>query len=41
VDSNFLTGGAYGITIYGATNAAANRGIRVVNNKMENINWYF
>jgi hypothetical protein len=38
-DSNIVTGGAYSLVIYGATNAASNRGIIIRNNITYNSNY--
>ncbi len=39
IDSNIVTGGAYGINVYGASNANANRGIEIIDNKVINCNY--
>ncbi|MFN4082579.1 MAG: T9SS type A sorting domain-containing protein [Bacteroidia bacterium] len=39
IDSNIITGGAYGITVYGASNDLRNRGIVITNNKINNNNY--
>lgn len=39
IDSNIITGGAYGIAIYGASNVNMNRGIVVTNNIVNNNNY--
>ncbi len=39
IDSNIVTGGAYGIVVYGATSAANNRGMRLFDNKIISANY--
>ena len=39
IDSNIVTGGGYGIVVYGATSAANNRGLRIFDNKIVSANY--